>query len=221
MSRLPAIAADPVEPLCASGPGAVAEGTLAFYEKNAGPYCASTRLLSMASQLALFTEGVRPGSKVLDVGCGSGRDLAALKAAGFVPVGLDVSPRLARLAEEHSGCSVVVGDMREPPFPDRSFSGIWAAASLLHLRRHEAGPTLVRLRRLLTAGGSFCASGQSGSGEENTKDGRWFTYYAPAEWHDLLTQSGFTDIEIQLDEDTATSKGDEDRGWIQSFAHSA
>jgi SAM-dependent methyltransferase len=160
---------------------------------------------------------MRPGGTVLDLGCGSGRDLAALREAGFAPTGLDISPRLAAMAEEHSGCPVLVGDMRNPPLENVTFDGIWAAASLLHLHRSEIPAVLDRMRRLLAPGGRLFASVKAGSGEERTQDGRWFTYFHPQEWRDLLAASGFTEIEIGHDIGEA-GRTRSNEGWIQSFA---
>jgi len=188
--------------------------TLAFYESNACSYSRSTRRLSMAPQLERFATALQPGAAVLDLGCGSGRDLAVLKAAGFRAVGLDISPQLAAIAREGSGCQVLVGDMRNPPFRDWEFDGIWAAASLLHLQRDDVVPALGRLRRLLVPRGRFFASVKAGVGEERTSDGRWFTYFQPHEWQQLLAGSGFGEIQLNLESDSRPA----DSGWIQSFA---
>jgi SAM-dependent methyltransferase len=193
--------------------------TLAYYDDNAQAYASATLGFDMVPELARFGQGLSAGASILDLGCGGGRDLAALNAAGFKAVGLDISPQLARVAEEHSGCRVVVGDIRNPPFEDGIFDGLWAAASLLHLPRREVPPALTRLRRLLRPGGRLFASVKSGKGEQRSSDGRWFTYFQPDEWRELLAGGGFTEIEIECDEaDRAADAGGADAGWIQSFA---
>jgi SAM-dependent methyltransferase len=193
--------------------------TLAYYDDNAQSYASATLAFDMAREHARFAQGLSAGASILDLGCGGGRDLAILCAAGFKAIGLDTSRQLARVAREHSGCRVVVGDMRNPPFEDGIFDGIWATASLLHLPRDEVSSTLTRLRRLLRPGGHFFASVKSGTGEHQSPDGRWFTYFQPGEWRELLAGHGFTEIEIECDDvDRAADAGGADGGWIQSFA---
>lgn len=186
------------------------DGTLAFYEDNAQSYAESTLGCDMGRQVARFAALLSDGATVLDAGCGSGRDLAALRAAGFDAVGLDISPQLAAIAREYSGCRVEVGDLRDPPFDDGSFNGIWAVASLLHLTREDVGPALRRFRQLLVSGGHLFASVKSGAGEQQTPDGRRFTYFQPEEWRALLADSGFTAIHVSCE--------GVDPSWIQSFA---
>jgi ubiquinone/menaquinone biosynthesis C-methylase UbiE len=69
------------------------------------------------------------GSRVLDVGCGSGRHTLELVRRGISATGLDYSepsPALAREAADAEGLEVelVRGDMRELPFPDGSFDAV-------------------------------------------------------------------------------------------------
>src|SRR5258706_59421 len=113
------------------------DSTLAYYERHAAEYAAATTPISMAAFASRFAALLPAPASVLDVGCGSGRDLRALSALGLTCTGLDLSPRLAYLAAEYSGCPVIIGDMRVLPIPDATFMGVWASASLLHLSRDE------------------------------------------------------------------------------------
>lgn len=194
-------------------------GTTNFYEGNAEGYARSTRTHDMGPQLERFLPGLPPNAQVLDLGCGGGRDLNALRAAGHRPIGLEISPRLAAIAEAFSDCPVVVGDIRAPHFEAGTFDGIWASASLLHLGRTDLPGTLRRLHDLLRPGGKLFASVKAGVGEECAPDGRWFTYFDPAEWHGLLSSAGFCNIDVEVEvglaQPAATGVR---RPWIQSFA---
>ena len=62
----------------------------------------------------------RPGWRVLDVGCGAGRHMAALEARGLRPVGIDLSMLLLRRVHEVTARPVVRADMRFLPIRPRS-----------------------------------------------------------------------------------------------------
>lgn len=193
-----------------------APGTLDFYQSNAAEYSASTLGLDMGHAIARFGTLLEAGASVLDLGCGGGRDLATLRSSGLQPTGFDLSSHLAAIAAEHSGCEVVVGDMRDPPFASAAFDGIWAAASLLHLEKDDLLPTLRQLHRVLSPGGILFASMKMGMGTERAADGRLFTYVMPEDWTELLTEAGFHEVEVQTE--VAGGRGKSSTAWIQSFA---
>jgi SAM-dependent methyltransferase len=64
--------------------------------------------------------GALPAWRILDVGCGAGRHLRALRQAGLSAFGADLSPVLIRDARL-SGLNVCRADMRRLPFPDGAF----------------------------------------------------------------------------------------------------
>ena len=68
-----------------------------------------------AVALVARTTGLRPGWRVLDVGCGAGRHARAFRAAGARCVGLDLSRTLLRIAREVTDAPLVRADMRELP----------------------------------------------------------------------------------------------------------
>lgn len=95
--------------------------------------------------------GLRAGSEVLDVGCGTGDFLRELAHRGARPVGVDMS--LGMLAAAGAGVSVVQGDALLLPFPDRRFD----AVSCGFVLRNVTSPrTLVEeLARVLRPGGAL------------------------------------------------------------------
>jgi SAM-dependent methyltransferase len=62
---------------------------------------------------------LRPGARVLDVGCGNGRHVAALQRAGIEAVGLDLSPAILQ-----AGLPLVAGRAQHLPFPDDCFDAV-------------------------------------------------------------------------------------------------
>jgi SAM-dependent methyltransferase len=192
-----------------------ADQTLEFYDEYAEGYARMTNALSMARELEEFAAMLPAGAKILDVGCGAGRDLLAFRTAGFDAVGIDLSAALAAIASAHSACEVIVGDFRDLPFTRQSFDGLWAAASLLHLERKDVAPTLSQLHNLLVADGAFFASVKAGDGEETTADGRRFTYFESDEWRTFLTDAGFR--EIRIEQDQPQPETGRHNGWIRSW----
>ncbi len=97
--------------------------------------------------------------RILDLGCGPGRCLAALKRAfpASELTGLDLSPFMLELARDRlaagGGASLVHADARETPFEERTFDAITAIHLLGHVPRGAALAVLAEARRLLAPGG--------------------------------------------------------------------
>src|SRR5690349_15996317 len=107
-----------------------AHSTEAYYERCASTYAEKTLGLQLDELWEWFITLAPHGGYVLDLGCGSGRDLLALSRRGVRVLGLERSAALAAIAREYSGQDVRVGDMRTVEFAAASFDGIWAVASL-------------------------------------------------------------------------------------------
>ena len=71
---------------------------------------------------ALAAAGVRKGTRLLDIGCGSGGALALARELGAEPAGLDAAANLVAIARERlPGARIEIGEMEELPFDDESF----------------------------------------------------------------------------------------------------
>jgi SAM-dependent methyltransferase len=180
-----------------SMPGRLAphSSTMRYYDGHAQSYADATRSLPLHSAFEPFVSRLKLGASILDLGCGAGRDLLALSTRGLRAVGLDASLPLVELAAEYSGCPVTQGDIRSIAFDDETFAGIWASASMLHLRRSEIAVALQEVSRVLERGGCFFSSIKTGEGEGMDSSARWFTYFRPEEWLSLIRAAGFAVIE--------------------------
>lgn len=190
------------------------------YNKIASEYAVvhremSQRLVDAAKQ---FIEMGGGSGLVLDVGCGTGRDMAWFEAQGVTIIGIDVSSGMLNQARKKVVGSLLEMDMQELAFSDGLFSGIWCNASLLHLPKETAPKAIDELRRVLNGNGVLFLSVQAGTGEgwEASEVGsvmRWMSRYSEKEISDLLFRQGFTVQSI------ATSASDSRPiQWLNAFA---
>ncbi len=158
----------------------MADSTDGYYEANAESYFAATAFIDMSDSLGRFARRVRPGGRIADLGCGSGRDLRWFREQGFQAEGIDASAALCRLAEAHAGAPV--GHVRiEDWRPRVRFDGIWANASLLHLGMEAIEAFFGRLSSLLAPGGAAFFAFKSGIAAGRDRDGRLFTGFEKAD----------------------------------------
>lgn len=96
------------------------------------------------------------GSRIIDIGCGSGVFTQLLREAGYRVVGLDISPKLVeRGKDKYSGLELIVGDAEALPFADGTFDGVLLSGIVHHFPdpRQLASETY----RVLRSGGRFMA----------------------------------------------------------------
>lgn len=158
--------------------------TLDYYNRNADSFFQSTARVDMSPLYERFLALVGPQGDILDAGCGSGRDAKAFKDLGYQVSAFDASEELARRAEEHVGITVEVLSFTDF-VASQSFDGVWACASLLHLRKAELPDALARLWRSLRPGGVLYVSFKLGDGER-THGERLFTDLNEQSLHDLI-----------------------------------
>jgi SAM-dependent methyltransferase len=109
------------------------------------------RIASSRLALALRWLQLKPEHAVLDVGCGGGQFLKAMRAARRV--GLDLSPSLTARAREAlaDAAEIIEGDAEELPFVDASFERVLCSSVLNHVYRPER--VMAEAWRVLKPGG--------------------------------------------------------------------
>ena len=147
--------------------------TLKYYQDNAQTFFDGTVNVDMSSLYETFTQHLAPGARVLDAGCGSGRDAKAFQEMGYRVEAFDASPAMVELAREHTGLPVKVMSFAEVDWKEE-FDGIWCCASLLHVPAVELPGVMRRLADALKPGGVWYVSFKYGDGEREV-DGRRFT----------------------------------------------
>lgn len=173
-----------------------------------------------------FVRLVGSSTTVLDLGCGSGRDLMTLSRLGAAPcVGLDFSIGQLRLARERNVARLVNADFFGIPFRDSVFDGVWSCVTLLHVRKEDLAGVVQSVKRILKPGGIFFVSLQEGEGERVVERGIYdgvpmiIVYHMPEEVRALLNAQGFELIE---EERHHVWKGipDKERVFINFYARS-
>ncbi|MCH8854635.1 MAG: methyltransferase domain-containing protein [Planctomycetes bacterium] len=110
--------------------------------------------------------GVRPGQRVLDLGCGAGGAVAELRARGVDALGIDSSPAMIKAASQahQLGEYVSCADAADLPFDSNSFDTVIADGILHHLAvQGRLGDALREINRVLIPGGTLCCFDRNGS----------------------------------------------------------
>ena len=152
----------------------------------------------------LFTKG----AKILEAGCGGGRDAKFFARKGFKVFGIDVSHVLVKIAKkEVPRAKFECIDLRRINFPARTFDGIWAHAVLLHLKRKDVPGVLKKFYKILKNGGTLHLALRKGQGEAFIKDNlsggqkRFYTYFSKSEIVGMLEKQGFKVVYIKIAKD--------------------
>jgi len=202
-----------------SGPGAadsVGEGparrTIRWYDQSAEDYAEWTRGIDLSGLRGRFLAHVPEGGRILDVGCGAGRDAKAFLGSGYDVEAIDASEEIARLASEYIGRRV--HHCRVQDFePEGTFEGIWACASLLHVPEKELPAVLNRLAGWLRPGGVLYASFQAG---ERKGTERYYNDVSREEVAELIgTTQGLSGEEVWTSSDAEDREGVK---WINVLA---
>lgn len=148
--------------------------TLRFYAEEAPVYTASGAG-GVSRHLHAFLDRLKPGARILDLGCGGGRDSEAMLDRGFEVEPTDGVDEIARKAEARLRRSVRVMRFDELDAVER-YDAVWAKASLLHVPLTTLPAVLALVFRALKVGGFHFASFKSGSTEGRDRYDRYFNY---------------------------------------------
>ncbi|MCD4752950.1 MAG: class I SAM-dependent methyltransferase [Anaerolineaceae bacterium] len=126
-----------------------------------------------------------PGSRILDAGCGSGRDSLFFKKLGYQVSAFDASEEMVSFASKFAGVKVHHLSFHEIEFSNE-FEAIWANASLLHVPKNDLHDVITRLGNSLKLNGFFNFSFKYGK-SDIFKNGRLYSYYNEKTFAELIS----------------------------------
>lgn len=188
--------------------------TLDFYRRNATEV--ARRYEEVASPIADQFAHIFPcKGRILDIGCGSGRDLALLKEQGYETFGVDAAPELVALAQElHPALKgrIAHGYLPDlsPPF-EGQYDGVLCSAVLMHLDASDTAPAAAALRQCLRMGGRLLISvpKERMDLDESNRDpeGRQFTMQSPETLQRVFERADFRLLEQFTNADAMNRRG--------------
>ena len=149
--------------------------SIEFYNKNAIVFFEGSVNADMSATYDEFLKQVKPAGKILDAGCGSGRDTKYFLNKEYTVTALDASDEMVHLSTELTGQETLKMTFQEINF-NEEFDGIWACASLLHISKAEIDDVLNKLVKALKPKGILFASFKYGE-TESMKEDRLFNSY--------------------------------------------
>lgn len=176
--------------------------TLNYYETHAEEYFQSTYDTDMSSACDRFLKYLPPGGSILDLGCGSGRDLKYFHRKGFQAEGVEASRALCQKASCYTGLPISCLHIQDWK-PLHKYNGIWCCASLLHLAPEEIFPFMQRAAQALNPGGALFISAKYGIATGWDTQGRYFTDFSDA----LIDEISAKAPELKLTERWLASDG--------------
>jgi len=175
--------------------------------------------------LIQFAQALPATASMLDLGCGPAWEMQRMARPGLTQVGSDLSDELLKIAQENNpNATFVRGDMRHLPFEAGSFDGVFAKASLLHIKKDDVPSVLDEISRVLKPNGVVYIGvkkqnpGQSAEATITEHDygysyERFYSFWIMPELISLLEQHHFS---VFHNEERPNERGD--TTWLNIFA---
>lgn len=184
-----------------------------YYQQHAQRFFDETARVDMAELHDRFLAYLSPGARILDAGCGSGRDARAFLARGYAVEAFDASSEMAQRAQALTGLPVSVRRFEDFNAPAR-YDGIWCCASLLHVAEADLPAVFARLANALKPNGVWYFSFKLGRGERE-KDGRRFTDLDEARLRELMR--ALPVLEVKAVWQTTDKRVGRDEAWVNGL----
>lgn len=185
--------------------------TLSYYNENAKEFVSDTIDVTFTEMQDIFLEYVPEGGKILDFGCGSGRDTKYFLSKGYDVQAIDGSVELCKIASEYTG--IIVKQMLFDELDAcEEYDGVWACASILHVKKQQLPEIIQKIATATKKNGTVYLSFKYGD-FEGVKNGRYFTYLTEESIEKILCEIPTLTIDrLWITKDVRIARGDEQ--WL-------
>ncbi len=194
--------------------------TVRAYDLDAEAYAGRTQVPDgVRADLEQLAADLGVGARVLEIGSGGGRDALLMEALGLHVRRTDITPAfVALLVEQGHACDLLDPLVDDLSSPDGPYDGVWANASLLHVRRADLPAVLAGLARVTRPGGLLRISLKEGDGEGWSTHGsisspRHFTYWRAAALEEVVAGEGWSYVSVRTG-----IEGDRGETWLEVSA---
>lgn len=161
--------------------------TIEYYNNNAVAYFENTSQAHLQELYDKFLRYIPAGGSIMDLGCGSGRDVKWFIDHGYDAYGLDASEQLTRIACKKLQIPIELGAIEDWIAVD-PFDGIWCCASIMHLGAEDIEQFFCNLQFNLKQNGILFMSVKTGIETGIDNYGRYFKDFEETDIHELLAR---------------------------------
>ena len=168
-----------------------------FYQKSYKAYHEQTFNIDPSSFLDPLVKNLPEGKFILDVGCGSGRDLCWLKQRGFKVMGFERSKGLAKLTRKNANCRVIEGEFEVYNFSDLPMDAIILVGSLVHIPHEKFQPIFKNITSGLSIGKKVLITLKRGKGTFTDDQKRIFYLWLDQDLRVVFEKLGFKILDFK------------------------
>ena len=180
------------------------------YQKNYKAYHEKTFYIDPTSFLDPLAQRLPPDAFVLDVGCGSGRDLLWMKRRGFEVIGFEQSQGFAELSRDNVGCKVIEGDFETYDFSTILVDAVMLVGALVHVPHERFPKVFENITSAIPENGSVLITLKQGVGDRADSDGRVFYLWEDPKAREVFDTLGFKVCDVS----TSISKTGSGEIWM-------
>lgn len=184
------------------------EKTIDYYNENAKSFIDRTVSVDFSQIQNVFLELLPNNAHILDFGCGSGRDTKYFLDRGYQVDAMDGSMELCKTASEYTGIRVKQMLFQKLAEVEK-YDGIWACASILHVKKEELSDIIRKMSLATKENGIIYISFKYGD-YEGERNGRYFTDMTENSMKEMLADFPELEVEKQwITGDVRDGRGDE------------
>jgi ubiquinone/menaquinone biosynthesis C-methylase UbiE len=169
--------------------------TIRYYSSSAREYEIKVAGLHHKIEGEFFMKEIPINGRILDAGCGDGRDCKIFSERGFEVTGIDLTPEFLEIARKKvPNGNFLNMDLRSLVFRDNYFNGIWSCASIVHINRDGVYQFLTEAKRVLKDKGILYLAAKEGNLGQNSR--KSFFFYNKEDIEKLIRDTGFDVIYV-------------------------